>query len=398
MNKQNRSTLMCASAVATALCAVAQPANAFSIVNTNATWDNVLIRTGETVGSSGIAATDTNMIKFLEADGVSQVRWGEAAYGGYYEDVTEYVTQEVTEYVTQDVVREVMVDVTEDVTEVVIRQRDVRKERRVPKLDKRGRKQYNKRGRLKTKKERYWVTEEYEEEITRPVTRQVRQQVTEQVEVPVTRQVTTPVTTQVWVPPTYEHQSGLGFEGVSNLDLNLGEAFNIGTLSHFNQTIYRTDYTGESAEISIGLDFGEAIGSQSFNFALNIDETINKKGKNNNGADCAYQTDAGLGCSDKITWDFITDQDNSFTHEGEEYSLELVGFADSLANRNLTTNFVSQEEANNSANLYARLIKLGTDSPNTPQDIPEPTALLGLAGLGAYFTRSRKKRAESLLA
>lgn len=399
MKIQKRSTLICAGAVVTALCAATQPANAFSIANTSATWDNVLTRSGNTIGSGGITASDANLVKFLEADGISQVRWGEAFYGGHYEEVTEYITEEVTEYVTEDVVREVLVDVTEYVDEEVITQKRVKKTRRVPKTDKNGEIEYKKNGKMKTEKEKYFVMEEVKKTVSRPVTRQVRQQFTEQVEVPVTRQVTTPVTTQVWVPPTYENQSGLGFEGVSNLDLTLGEAFNIGQLSHFNQTIYTNDFIGESAEIALTLDFGlPGIGSKTFNFGFNIDETANHKGFNNNGASCAYQTTAGLGCSDKITWDFSVDESDSFTYEGEDYSLELVGFAEDLAGRNLATNFISQEEGNSSSNLFARLIKLPTSTPETPQDIPEPTALLGLAGLGLYGARSRKKRSEALLA
>ncbi len=396
---QKRSTLICAGTVATALCAAAQPANAFSIANTSATWDNVLTRSGDTVGSSGIAASDVNLVKFLEADGTSQVRWGEAFYGGHYEDVTEYITQDVTEYVTQDVVKEVLVDVTEYVDEEVVTQERVKKTRQVPKTNKKGEIQYKKNGDAKTKKENYFVMEDVVTTVRKPVTRQVKQQVTEQVEVPVTKQVTTPVTTQVWVPPTYENQSGLGFAGVSNLDLTLGEAFNIGQLSHFNQTIYTNDFIGESAEIALTLDFGiPEIGAKTFNFGFNIDETTNYKGQNNNGASCAYQTTAGLGCSDKITWDFSVDESNSFTYDGEDYSLELVGFAEDLAGRNLATNFISQEEGNSSSNLFARLIKLPTSTPETPQDIPEPTALLGLAGLGLYGARSRKKRSEAQLA
>jgi len=319
MKTKNYSTLLCAGAVTTALCAVAQPANAFSIVNTSATWDNVLMRSGSTVGSSGIAADATNLVKFLDDGGVDQVRWGQAAYGGYYEKVTT----------------------------------------RVPQTNRRGRVKRDRRGRIKYKN----------------------------------------VTSRVWVPPTYENQSGLGFEGVSDLNLDLGQTFNIGTLSHFNQTIYTNDFIGESAEISLNLDFGDnSIGTKTFKFALGIDETANYKGRNNNGASCAYQTDAGLGCSDKISWDFLVDQNNSFTHEGEDYELELVGFAESLASQDLTNHFISQEEGNSSASLFARLVKLGGDSPATPEDIPEPAALLGLAGLGAYFVRSRKQRAETLLA
>ena len=342
--------------VTAALGTTAKPADAFVITNSSASWDNLKTRGGSIVGSDGIAASDNNLVKFLDVDGVSQVRWGEAAYGGYYKDVVEEVTEEVTEYVTEEVEVE----------------KRVKKTRSVPKRNKKGQIQRNRKGKIKYRKETYYET------IT----------TTKEVKTPVKKQVTKQVTNQVWVPPTYENQSGLGFQGVSDLTLEVGEVFNVGQLFHYNQTIYGSDFTGESAEFSLMLDFGDtAIGSQAFNFSMSIDETTNYKGSNNNGADCAYYTTAGLGCSDRIDWDFAVDDSSSFTYDGEEYSLELVGFADDLVNRGTVSEFISQEEANNSANLFARLVKV-----DTTQDIPEPASLLGLAGLGMYFARSRKKR------
>lgn len=181
----------------------------------------------------------------------------------------------------------------------------------------------------------------------------------------------------------YEDKSGLGFEGVSNLSIDVGEVFNIGSLTHFNQTIWLDGKDAKSADFSLDLDFGDVgLGTQTFDFSFLIDET------NNNAAVCSYQTDAGKGCSDKISWDWSIDESSSFMHEGEEYTLELVGFSERVAAASTKRNFISQEDGNNSAGLFARLIAV-----DHSKDIPEPTSLLSLAGLGLFVAGKRKRKA-----
>lgn len=328
MEGKQLSVLISAGIVTTTLSTTIQDANAFTIKSTSASWDNVTMTSGGIVGSEGDAPSQTNLVKFLDADGTSQVRWGEG-----------YVT-------------------------------GVRKATSKESRSKRARKKYGVK----------WGT----------YTNQYGQQKKGWIK------------DYAYFSTDYKHQSGLGYKGVSDLEIEVGDVFNLGTLTHFNQTIVKSRYIdgvktdrpiGESAEFSLNLDLGEEIGVQNFDFSFAIDETVNNKGKNNNGASCAYQTEAGLGCSDKITWDFALDQSNSFTHEGEEYSLELVGFAESMSNPSIVTNFISQEERDNSASIFARLVKV-----DTTRDIPEPASLLGLAGLGMYFAKSRKKSSETLLA
>ncbi|MFK8182056.1 MAG: THxN family PEP-CTERM protein [Phormidesmis sp.] len=184
----------------------------------------------------------------------------------------------------------------------------------------------------------------------------------------------------------YEKKSGLGFEGVSNLSIDVGDIFNVGSLTHFNQTIWLNGKDVTSADFSIELDFGEnTIGTQAFDFTMRVDETDNSQ------AVCPYQT-IGYGCSDKITWDFAIDQQSSFMYEDEEYTLELMGFSDQVAASSIVNEFISNEKADNSANLFARLVKI-----DRTQDIPEPASIFGLAGLGLFALTSRKKRVSQLL-
>ena len=330
MKTKNFSTLIGAGVIATTLGVLSQPADAFTIGGTSASWDNVTLKSGDLVGTDGILADLDNKVNFLDVDGSNQVRWGSAYYGGHYQDNFEEVT---TEY-------------------------RVKKQKwvKVPKY---------KRGKFngyKWRKKSYYVTETKTETVNN----------------------------KIWVPPTYKNQSGLGYAGVSNLDVDVNEVFNLGQLTHFNQTIWGDGLAGTNSEFSLQLDLGDGIGSKNFDFAFSIDETRNNKGNNNNGKDCAYHTTAGLGCSDKIAWDFSLNEKNTFEYEDEKYSLELVGFGSDLSSSNIVNEFISQEGGDNSANLFARLVKV-----DTTKDIPEPASLLGLAGLGLFFARSRKKQSDT---
>jgi hypothetical protein len=335
MTTNNFSTLIGAGVIAIALGAAAQPASAFVITNTSASWDNATLSNGTVVGSDGVAASDANQVKFLDVNGQSQVRWGKAYYGGHYENKTETITKQVQVPKTRNI-------------QVPI---------------------YDKKGKLKgyeTKQETYYVTETKTETVTN----------------------------KVWVPPTYENQSGLGFKGVSNLELKTNQVFNVGALTHFNQTIYLDGRDAKKTDFSLDLNFGDAIGAKKFDFSFAIDETLNNTGNNNNGLACAYKTDAGKGCADKISWDFAINENNIFeTHDNKKYALKLVGFGSDLSDSTIVNNFISQEGGNNSANLFAKLVRV-----DKTQDIPEPASLLGLAGLGLYFARSRKNRSEALSA
>ena len=309
-------------AIAAAISMSATAANAFVITNTSATWDNVTLTNGDIVGSVGEAASDSNQVVFREVDGESQVRWGEAVYGWTWEEKWELETREVQTTERQRVEGWYQ----------------------------------NRRGRWKYGW--HWKN------------------------VTTTETVEEWVDNGGWVAPTADYKSGLGFAGVSDLSLDVGEVFSIGSLTHYNQTIWSDVAFGTASDFSLALDFGDSgIGSQTFDFSFTVDETINQQ------TVCPYQTTDGLGCSDKIAWDFSVDETNSFMHNGEEYTLELVGFANQVAASSIVNEFISQEKANNSADLFARLVKV-----DSTKDIPEPASLLGLAGLSLFFVRSQQKK------
>ncbi|MEO1620529.1 MAG: choice-of-anchor K domain-containing protein [Cyanobacteria bacterium J06632_3] len=184
---------------------------------------------------------------------------------------------------------------------------------------------------------------------------------------------------------TYENQSGLGFAGVEALEVSTGESFKIGTLKHFNETI--TGLAGTKSGFDLLLDLGEGIGEKTFNFDLHIDETNNWAGSHEGGV-CPYETDPGEGCSDQITWEFALQEKQTFTKDGEEYTLELVGFSpEEMDAANITNAFISQEDGTSEASLWAKIVKV-----EQPQErVPEPAGLVGLSLLGAYIVKSRRR-------
>ena len=186
---------------------------------------------------------------------------------------------------------------------------------------------------------------------------------------------------------TYENQSGLGFAGVEALEVSTGESFKIGTLKHFNETIWGDGLDGLKSGFELLLDLGDSIGEKAFNFDLHIDETNNDASYHANGV-CPYETDPGEGCSDQITWEFALQEAQTFTKDGEEYTLELVGFSpDEMNAANLTQAFISQEDGTSEASLWARIVKV--EPP--VERVPEPAGLVGLSLLGAYVIKSRRR-------
>lgn len=346
---QKFSTAVGTLAVLVAVGGWAEAAFAFGISRTTGSFDNVTLTNGTLVGSDGVEADSANKVKFLEdvnGTNENQVRWG-TGFGSY-----EWQQRTGTKNYAYDYQREYV---------------------------RRGTTKWSWNGHEFVEKTiyrsgYYWTAKAndiYEHEYT--------------------------YNQKVYVAPTYEDQSGLGFEGVTDLEVSLNDVFNVGTLKHFNETILGDDLDGSTTDFAMSLDFSSlGLGEQTFNFALNIDETNNDASAHDGGV-CPYQTEPGQGCSDQITWDFDLETANKFTYDGDEYTLELVGFSQSeMDAANLTEEFISQEGGTSEAGLWAKIVKLNTVDPG--QEIPEPSALISIAALGGYLAKSRRKREQQLAA
>ena len=181
-------------------------------------------------------------------------------------------------------------------------------------------------------------------------------------------------------------KSGLGFKGIGNLALEVGEVFNLGTLSHYNKTIW-SGTAADAADLKVDLDFG--FGNQSFDFTMNIDETRNDAGYHAGGV-CPYITTTANGCSDKITWSNSISA-NTFNIGTDEYKLDLVGFSDSLDISTIKTDFISQEGLNSHAHIFAQITQVNP----VVQDIPEAASLMGLGLVGFAAVRHRRSKMEN---
>ena len=175
--------------------------------------------------------------------------------------------------------------------------------------------------------------------------------------------------------PQAEGQSGLGFTGIAPppTSFQIGDPFEIGQLRHFNQPIYSGSEATE-AYLKINMSFSDPVGlTAAFNFTFDINETPNTTGD-------PYQD------ADIITFPSSYPSE-TFSINGVEYTLQLLGFGDSP--NNLINSFSSPEGGSNATKLWGRI--------TTPPAVPIPSTVLllgsGLVGL-VGFSRKRFSRGE----
>jgi hypothetical protein len=186
-------------------------------------------------------------------------------------------------------------------------------------------------------------------------------------------------------------QSGLRFEGIGNLDFDIDQTINLGTLTHFNNPV---SSAASGATLELGLEFSTPSLSDSFTFAFDIDETTNSE-------PCSYPSDPGNPCSDRISFpaSFPTE---SFSFDGADYTVELLGFGSNAGN--ITSGFISQEGGSNTNDLFAQITLDPTSTPEpepepepepnpgNPAKTPEPMTFGGLGLVGLYVIRRRLQK------
>ena len=183
--------------------------------------------------------------------------------------------------------------------------------------------------------------------------------------------------TILWGIPPSGAQSGLRFDGSGSSDpLPLDIAFALGALTHFNNPVFVG--TGATAvDLDIALDFAGS-GLTTFNYTLNIDETLN------DAASCVVP---GITvCPDIIDFE-PTVGTQTFMNGGIEYELELLGFRSELTGE-VMTQFISEENQSNNALLYGRITQIS--DPVT--EVPTPAAVLPIiSGMLGAASRSKKQ-------
>lgn len=158
-------------------------------------------------------------------------------------------------------------------------------------------------------------------------------------------------------------------------NVNTGAVFSLGTFEHLNFPI----------------PSGTAITSIDLNFSMQIDSVVPSiqglfhfnHNETNNALPC--NPSGSTVCPDVVT---ITSPflNTPFTYNSTQYFFSLLGFSQN-GGATIVTQFVTEEDQNNVANLYAEITTM-------PITTPEPTALillgfglLGVAGLRRKFRK-----------
>ena len=151
---------------------------------------------------------------------------------------------------------------------------------------------------------------------------------------------------------TSGEKSGLRFDGAGDQSFNEGDTFYLGALTHLNWPIQNP---ANGATLQITLDFNRPnIVNQTFSYNFNIDETVN------NGS-CPYGG-SGQNCNDKITFPISFGQ-TSFQIGDKLYTLRINGFVNSYPSGTLVSQFITEEQRNNTAYLVGTLSSVLVAAP-----------------------------------
>lgn len=167
--------------------------------------------------------------------------------------------------------------------------------------------------------------------------------------------------------------SSYSFTGRDNFTLaEDGTPTSLGTFTHNNFTITLDSNDLASATLAVSL-LGDI--NKDFTFTMNHLETVNTPPA---GVSC--EAGGNSPCPDSVTISNFQSTE-SIDINGQTFLLEILGFQQAGI---ITTNFLTQENQPNSAELIAQLTPAATA-------VPTPALLPGLIGFGMSIARKRKQ-------
>jgi len=154
---------------------------------------------------------------------------------------------------------------------------------------------------------------------------------------------------------------------------DVGEQFLLGTFTHNNFPVFPPSL--ESTGLKLDLTLNGLMSTFNFNFLH--DETDNVAPCDPSGATI---------CPDVVSFLDNGVSNEFITIDGVDYNLTLTGF---LQNGSLTEQFLTEEGQANTAQLFAKLTVVPTES------VPEPMAVLGLLSVGGVATVLKRQKQEA---
>jgi len=157
-------------------------------------------------------------------------------------------------------------------------------------------------------------------------------------------------------------QSGFGFVPATIGTIQDGVMFKLGTFTHYNHPISSTTHFNYiTLRITLTVA-GATPSTTTYDYVMNLDETPNS----GTCASCTYQP-CSTPCPDKAWWSNLGSS-STFTIDGKTYTLELKGFADCTNPSTPIAYFVTQENANNVACIYAKITECIVTITGDPVD------------------------------
>lgn len=158
----------------------------------------------------------------------------------------------------------------------------------------------------------------------------------------------------------HEDQSGFGFDGTSGIPVTPGATFLLGQFVHYNNPIrVENNKTFKQVDLDIALDFDSPDINTTLQYLVKLHET-------NNDGSCEYP--GSTSCPDKVWFDNTINSQTFGPIDGKYYTLQIIGFQPRSGNScpqefdpnvPVVNEFITEENANNYACLYAKIVQAG---------------------------------------